>query len=420
MGPALSRLLTDLGERSTYDAASQCSRCGYCEQSCPTYVQSGRESMSPRGRNQLVRLLLEGKLGDPDAAREALSTCLLCGACQTTCYAHVPTPDLVLEGRRLLAGEQPPFLARAVARLLLGPAWLRRLCLKAAYLAKRAGVSRLLRPLLRALGFEGLALADEHVEQAPLRFLEEELAGRPGSGSWLYFAACGPNYVLPRVGRATVKALDRACGAGGFLHNGCCGLAAYNYGRVEDAQELAKRVIRGAAGGGEPIVADCSSCAAFLKSYPQLFLDDAGWKAKAEAFAARVRDVVELLEEKHEGFQRATEKPTVYHESCRACHGQGLTAPDGFLEKTAPRRPLADAQVCCGGAGAYAFAHPELSEELLEKKCARIKESGATLVLASATSCLLQLARGLKNYYPQATVMHVSELAALSDGKGNP
>src|SRR3954467_11146616 len=74
MAESLNRLLTDLGERSTYDAASQCSRCGYCEQACPTYVATGDESKSPRGRNQIVRLMLEGKLDDKEAALEALST----------------------------------------------------------------------------------------------------------------------------------------------------------------------------------------------------------------------------------------------------------------------------------------------------------------------------------------------------------
>ena len=102
MAETLGRLITDLGERSLYDAASQCSRCGYCEQACPTYVATGDESKSPRGRNQIVRLMIEGKLDDKAAAMEALSTCLACGACTTACYAKVPVADIVLEGRRML------------------------------------------------------------------------------------------------------------------------------------------------------------------------------------------------------------------------------------------------------------------------------------------------------------------------------
>ena len=68
-------LLTELGERTVYDAASQCNRCGKCLEICPSYAASRRESMSPRGRNQLVRLLIEDKLSDPESLREALDTC---------------------------------------------------------------------------------------------------------------------------------------------------------------------------------------------------------------------------------------------------------------------------------------------------------------------------------------------------------
>ena len=73
---------------------------------------------APRGRNQLVRLLLENKLPDRGAAAEALETCLLCSACTTVCYAHVPVADIVLEGRRMLT-ETRPWLAKTLSRLLL-------------------------------------------------------------------------------------------------------------------------------------------------------------------------------------------------------------------------------------------------------------------------------------------------------------
>ena len=60
----LEKVKDSFGERTVYDAVSQCSRCGYCEQSCPTYVVSGEESKGPRGSNQIVRMLLEKKFKD--------------------------------------------------------------------------------------------------------------------------------------------------------------------------------------------------------------------------------------------------------------------------------------------------------------------------------------------------------------------
>ena len=403
MAETLGRLATDLGERSLYDAAAQCSRCGYCEQSCPTYKATGDEKKSPRGRNQLVRLLIEKKLPDPSVAAEALETCLLCSACTSTCYARVPTADIVLEGRRLLS-ERRPWLGRALSKLLLDHRPLFELLLKGANLAKRLGLSRLGRPFLRICGLPGLAVADEHVHLAPLKFSHEVLAtdcDRSHSvDKPLQFLPCGTRYLFTDVARATQKALNTTP-----LDSGCCGLLAYNYGELSDAREFARRVIASAASASEkPVVVDCSSCAAFLKSYPQLFLNEPEWKAKAEAFAARVKDAVEVvaLPEKRDF--------ATYHESCRACHGQGLKAPEGF-------RPLKDSKDCCGGAGAFAFLNPELSDEVLRKKIASIAATGATVVATSSTSCLIQLAHGLRKYYPACVVKHVSEISAFPDGE---
>jgi glycolate oxidase iron-sulfur subunit len=413
MPQGLGRLITDLGERSTYDAASQCSRCGYCEQACPTYVATGRESQSARGRNQLVRLMLEGKLKDNAAAQEALSTCLLCGACSTACYAHVPTADIVLEGRRMLM-ERPPWLARFLTRLLVDHPAFFAVLLKAAYALKRWGFSRLGRPFLRLAGFGGLAEADAHVEEAPSRFLFEILRRRKPAAepAWRYFAPCGPNFLFPRVGLATVKALESFRGPGAFLDNGCCGLLPYNYGDPADARILAKRVIEKAEGDGLPVVGDCSSCVGFLKSYPQLFIEEPQWKARAERFAARVEDAVEALADMPAAS--ALEPATTYHESCRACHGQNVRAPTEFLRGSCgdSYHELPESDVCCGGAGAFSFVHPELSDEVLKRKIGRIAQTRAKVVLTSSTSCLIQLAHGLKKYYPQGEVMHLSEFAA--------
>jgi len=424
----LGRLLTDLGERTSYDAASQCSRCGYCEQACPTYVATGREAQSPRGRNQIVRLMLEGKLDDPAAAEEALSTCLLCGACVTACYAKVAVPDLVLEGRRALRGETH-WLVRRLSRLMVESPRTLAFLLKLGYLMKRSGLARLGRPILRAVGLPVLAAMDEHVQEAPLRLLDEELASlrRAGEGeNWSYFAPCGPRYLYPRVGKATWNNLTELKGKGKFLNNACCGLLANNYGDLEDARLLAKKNIELAEKDGDaPIVGDCSSCVAFLKSYPQLFLMplDAEWRPRAERFAARVKDAIELYGDAPVVVPLAPSGTVTYHDSCRALNGQGLKDQPRRAAKAAAGESyceMSGAGECCGGAGAFAFVHGELSDEVLRRKVGNAAAVQARTVVTSSTSCLIQLARGFRKYYPDARVLHLSEYVAqaLADRHG--
>src|SRR4051812_25187520 len=78
-----------------YDAVVQCNRCGFCEMVCPTYVATGKENLSPRGRNQAFRNILEGKLTNPESAKDIFSTCLTCHACTSVCFSQVPVGRLM-------------------------------------------------------------------------------------------------------------------------------------------------------------------------------------------------------------------------------------------------------------------------------------------------------------------------------------
>jgi len=421
MAELLGRLITDLGERSLYDAVSQCSRCGYCEQACPTYVATGDESKSPRGRNQIVRLMIEGKLDDKSSALEALSTCLACGACTTACYAKVPVADIVLEGRRMLRGDTH-WLVKKVSRIMVTSPQFFAVLLKICFFFKKIGLSALGRPALRAAGLSVLASMDVHTNEAPLRNLDDLTKGRqnPNNPAYRYFAPCGPRYLFPRVGLATMFALDKLKGPGSYLKNPCCGLLAYNYGELEDARELARKNIEHAEkNGNEQIVGDCSSCVAHLKTYPQLFLkpEDEKWRLRATAFAARVRDTVELYGEYADKLPSAVAEgvETTYHDSCRAINPQGIKDQPRLAAKKAAGGSyceMAGADACCGGAGAFGFVHEDLSDDLLKIKVGNVAAVQAEVVLTSSTSCLIQLARGFRKYYPDAKVLHLSEFVA--------
>ncbi|MEW6042597.1 MAG: (Fe-S)-binding protein, partial [Elusimicrobiota bacterium] len=236
----LANLLTDLGERNLYDALSQCNRCGYCETVCPTYVMTGREPISARGRNQILRMLIEGKIKNAQDSVESLLTCLLCGACTTECYGKVPTADIVLEGRRSLTGHGKNFFASTGIKLLLKKPEIFEMWLKIAYILKKFGFSYLASKigLYHLLGMPAIAEAQKSVIKTPLKFLNEilqqdnslKITNLPVK--WIYFAPCGPNYLFPEVGIASINILKRFLGHGIFMNGSCCGLLSYNYGNL--------------------------------------------------------------------------------------------------------------------------------------------------------------------------------------------
>jgi len=386
---------------------------------------TGREPLSSRGRNQFLRMLLEGRTRDVSAAEESFSTCLLCGACSDVCYAKVPTPDLVLEGRRAKDGYGRGLAARLAVDLLLNRRAFFELLLKAGYLLKRLKLAALADKLglYDFLGMPAVGEAQASVG-APLRFLRDILRKDPAlnprgkdSIAWAYFAPCGPNYAFTEVGLATVSLLKRFLGEGVFIDNSCCGLIAYNYGRIIEAREFAKRNILRfeelkASCGDFAVIGDCSSCVAFMKSYEQLFTDDEEWRPRAKAFSAAVRDILEALPaEKVSGRAPAAGTTVTYHDSCRACHGQGVRAePRAVLKKLAGEAfvELPESEWCCGGAGAYAFTQTEMSERIGERKIRNIASTGAGTVLVGGTSCLIQIGAGLKAGYPSAKAEHYS------------
>jgi glycolate oxidase iron-sulfur subunit len=249
---------------------------------------------------------------------------------------------------------------------------------------------------------------------------------------WIYFAPCGPNYLFPEVGISTINILKRFLGNGIFMDGSCCGLLSYNYGNLKEAKRFARKNIMKfeeitKTYGFSPdltsvdaiIVGDCSSCIAFMKSYEQLFTDDEIWRQRALKFAKSVRDILEVLPEEKikkitcEKFKKLKISKVTYHDSCRACHGQSITRePRKILNKLLGENfiELPESDWCCGGAGTFYFTQKKLSSEILKRKIRNIASIQSDTVIASATSCLIQIENGLKQHYPCAKIMHYSML----------
>ena len=133
--------LADPNTRALEKILRSCVHCGFCTATCPTYVVSGDERDSPRGRIYLIKDLLESGRAPTDDDVWPIDHCLSCNACMTTCPSGVEYRRLVDHARVLIetryARPLPDRLMRAaLARLLPS-----RAAVRARPAARRAGAA---------------------------------------------------------------------------------------------------------------------------------------------------------------------------------------------------------------------------------------------------------------------------------------
>ena len=409
-----------------YDEISQCNKCGFCQVACPIFRSTGHESGVARGRLALLRALIEGRLDWDKELEEPLYDCLGCGACTSNCFPAVPTSELVVKARSeyLEKVDRKPVHQMLFDYLLPYPRRL-HLAARAVALGKNTGISRMARALglLRIFGRD-FSRAEDIIEKLPpLPFRDRFKPGvYEGSGESLrvgYFVGCGVDVIQQEAGEATLQLLKKVAKSVTLLNNCCCGLPAQSYGDLDAAKKLAgKNLDILASDEFDAIVTDCSSCASFLKKYPEIFADD-DRRGQAEKAASRFKDMVELILT-NEPVSVSPENPVVatYHDPCHASRGQGISSePREILKsvKGLEYREMPEADWCCGGAGSYALSHYDLSQRVLDRKMENLKSTGADMLVTSCPACMIQLSYGIRRHELKTKVCHISQVVAGLD-----
>ena len=385
-----------------------CVHCGFCLPACPTYEVTADEADSPRGRIVLMRALARHELPADDAALALhLDRCLGCRACEGV------WPSGVAYGPALEAARSRIARARGQSAALLAGLWLlarpaRQRVLWA--LARAARATRvpetLVRGAARSIGTAPpppavLALA----MLAATRPRNGREAGVPDAGrgavTVALFRGCVMDGLFGHVHDATVRVLARnGLAVTEVRGQACCGALAAHAGEEGAARELARANVLAfdAAAPGAPIVTNSAGCGAMLKAYGEILADEpAPLAERARAFAARVRDVSELLAER--GPRRAGPLPlrVAYDAPCHLHHAQKVVdAPLAVLRAIPDLElvPLEGSDRCCGSAGIYSLLQPHLSLEVLELKLGAIAAAAPDVVATGNPGCLMQIGAG--------------------------
>lgn len=430
--PAGPLVLHDL----SVEGVHRCVHCGLCLASCPTFAELGTEMDSPRGRIFLIKSLAEGRIGLGEATVRHLALCLDCRACETVCPAGVPYGRLIEAARAEVERQRPGGPLRRLFRwlnlgLLLGDP--RRLRLAAAGLAfyQRSGLQALLRRtgLVRLLpgalpAWEALLPSiPPAAARAPLP--PRVPAEGPPRARVALLEGCVQAVVFGGVNRATARLLARN-GAEVLVPpgQGCCGALHAHAGDRPRALALARATIAAfeAAGEVEAVVVNTAGCGAHLKAYGALLAGDPAWAARAERFAARVRDLAEFLAVAPlRGPLQPLAMTVTYHDPCHVVHGQKIRAePRRLLAQVPGLRlvDLAESDWCCGSAGLYNLTEPEMAGRLLARKVDRVLATGAQAVVTANAGCILQIAAGLRARGAPTRVLHLAEVLDQAYGGG--
>src|SRR5438876_2713159 len=84
-----------VGGEIDYEKFLDCVHCGLCTAACPTYLETGDENNSPRGRIYLMRSIVDGRLSLSGKVEEHLDLCLDCRSCETACPSGVQYGRLI-------------------------------------------------------------------------------------------------------------------------------------------------------------------------------------------------------------------------------------------------------------------------------------------------------------------------------------
>jgi L-lactate dehydrogenase complex protein LldE len=73
---------------------------------------------------------------------------------------------------------------------------------------------------------------------------------------------------------------------------------------------------------------------------------------------------------------------------------------------------LSNAESCCGFGGTFALKNSDVSGAMLADKLDSVRHTGAQIVTASDSSCLMQIAGGLSRAGDRTRPMHLAEILA--------
>ncbi len=383
-------------------AVEMCSGLGVCRKTldgamCPSYMATRDEQHSTRGRANVLRLTMAGRLGESGlgdrGVYETLDLCLECRACKAECPVGVDVARFKSEFLSdYWSRHGTPLEARILGNAQRLATWGSRFAPLSNWAAGSAPGRHLAERFLGIDRRRGLP-----------RFRRRTLAGlasrRVAAPGVLLFNDTFTNHYDPEIGLAALDVLEAAGSRPALAPNRCCGRPQLSKGLLADARRMAARnadLLHADAAAGRPIVFCEPSClSAVREDAPALLRGAARRQAETVAAASVLFEEFMATRAPTLSFLEGRSRTVLLHGHCHQ-KSMGLVQPAKALLAALPGTTVVDLEAgCCGMAGSFGYAkdHYDVSRAIGERKlfpAVRNRPEGS-VVVAAGTSCRHQI-----------------------------
>ena len=343
-----------MGIADARETIRACRYCFMCRYSCPTFLATKRESVTPRGYALQLMMIDQGKQGWTEDMVSAFYQCSLCGLGREHCEFDWLEDELVRQARaEIVSTEHAPKAVQAVANALLnnGTPW---------------------------NGKVSLPLDKPNVEV-------------------LYLAGCQTREHHPEIVAATAEvfaALDIEWSALG--KENCCGGGLFDLGYLPEARQKAQNLADQITGlKPKTVVTGCAHCFRSLKEfYPK-------WGVNLPK-NVQVMHTAEFLNRMTvEGRLKLDSKPEEtslgYHDPCMLGRKMSVYEPPrNLIEAATGQSPVElfhekELAECCGAGAVTYLVEPEVSRKIARLRLERAAEAGTPTLVTACQNCKMVL-----------------------------
>ena len=363
-------------------AVEMCNGMGACRKldgtMCPSFMATRDEEHSTRGRANLLRAALSGRM--PDGAEssitdhrlhQALDLCLECKACKAECESGVDMAKLKYEFLDHYHKEHGvPLRSRFFANInglnRLGSRyapitnWLAGSALGRSLTSKFLGIA----PQRKQPAFASLSLPDWFARRDRNGHAEAKY------GTVALYNDTFMNYNYPEIGIAAVEVLEAAGYRVELVNGGCCGRPMISKGLLDQARDQARANIDALyayASHGVPIVGCEPSCLLTLRDeYPEFVSDDRARTVAENSFLIDEFLANAQSEGRFDLQFSDLEKQVLFHGHCHQKAMAGTASSMAVLNMPSGYQAELINAGCCGMAGSFGFEkeHYDISMQI--------------------------------------------------------